>query len=461
MTTGRLNLTGRLAKYVSTLKYDDLPTVVVQQAKKVILDGLACQVACSQLENGRLIIQFGRALGGRAEASVVGSNYKTSMVNAALVNGTLGHGDEIDEVLLQAGHPSAVIVSASLACGEKESASGKEMITAVVAGYDLAGGIVNTGVTQARTRAKCNVGLTPGFWAAAAAGSLMKLTLDKMRVAFGITAVQAGGFYDTASEAKHMTKSMRYGIGARNGTTAALLAQIGYDGPRSVFDDNGNMYNMLKAWAGENYEPEGLTKNLGKQFTIIDTSFKLYAAGHVLHSSVYGLLKILDREGISAEDIKSIIVRLAKEEKQAGDTQDMPEININYCLAVAAFDRQLGWDQYTPERLKDAKVADLKSRVLSVHDPKLDERKKTVKARPAEVEIETKDGRKFLEKVDYPPGEPRNPASQEDITKKAMYYASKVLGQKKAKSLIEAVSNLETIPDVNQLGSLVRIREQK
>ena len=135
----------------------------------------------------------------------------------------------------------------------------------------------------------------------------------------------------------------------------------------------------------------------------------------------------------------------------------MMDINIQYCLAVAAFDRQLTWDQYTPQRVKDPKVAELKKRVTSVHAPQLDERKKITKAHSAELELETKDGRKFSERVDYPPGDPGNPASQEDVDKKVLHYTSKVLGAEKTKSLINAAKALETMPDLNALGDLLRI----
>ncbi len=443
-------VTQRLGEHVTRLKYDDLPIEVIQQTKKLILDALGGQVACSILENGRLIIQFGQSLGGQAEASVLGSNYKTSAINAAMINGTLGHGDEIDESLEEAGHASAVIVPAALACGEKERASGKDMIAAVVAGYDIAGRLANAGFSMSRGFSNN----ASDFWGVATGCNILKLKVSEARIAFGLAALNSGGFYDLGSEARHMAKSLTKGLSCRNGVTAALLAKMGYDGPKTVFDGNNNVLSDI---AGENYDQGELIKDLGKKFLIMTTCLKLYSAGHPIHAPAYGLLKILEREGIRAEDIKSIIARQPGDEKRIVDNRDMPEITIQYCLAVAAFDHQLTWDQYTPERVKDPKVLNLKSRVTSVHDPKLDERKKITKAHSAEVDVETNDGRKFTERVDYPPGDPGNPASQEDIDKKVMYYASKVLGQKRAKNLIEAVKNLEAVSDLNELGNMLRI----
>lgn len=447
-------ITKKLAEYLSNLKYDDLPPKVVQQAKKVILDALGCEVACASLENGKLIIQFGRALGGQAEATVFGSNYKTSAVNAALINGTLGHGDEIDESLEEVGHASAVIVPAALACGEKEGASGKDMITAVVAGYEMAGRLANAGLSMGALPISQSMALTNSFWSAATACSILKLETTKARIALGLAACQSGGYFDLGSEAKHMAKSLMCGLGSRNGVTAALLAQTGYDGPQSVFDGDEN---VLRIFVGKNYNREELTRNLGKKFIIMDTCIKLYSAGHPIHAPADGLLKIMAREGISAQDIKSILVRQPEREQKIVDNRDMPDINIQYCLAVAAFDRQLTWDQYTPERVNNPQVLDLKRRIKTIHDPKLDERKKTTKAHSAEVELETKDGRKFSERADYPPGDPGNPATLEDIEKKVMHYTPRVLGQRKTKKLIETVKNLESVANLNELGQLLHI----
>ena len=453
MVTMKKGFTENLAEYVANLRYEDLPTEVIQQAKKVILDAWACQVACSLLDNGRLIIKFGQALGGPPEASVLGSNYKISAINAALVNGTLGHGDEIDESLEECGHTSAVTVPAALACGEREQASGKDMITAVVAGYDMAGRIANAGLSHIGLGTRYTTGVLAVFWGVATACNMLKMKPSETRIAFGLAACQVNGFYDKGSEAKHMAKSLMYGLGARNGVTAALMAEMGYDGPKSLFDGESN---VLKFYVGESYNCEELTRDLGRKFVIMDTCFKLHSAGHPIHAPVDGLFKILTREGISAEEIKSITVLQPEDEQRIVDNRDMPSICIQYCLAVAAFDRQLTWEQYKPERLNDPKVLDLKSRIVSVHDPKLDERKKTTKAHSAEIEIETKDGRRFSERVDYPPGDPGNPASQEDVEKKVMHYASMAIGQDRTKALIETVKNLETVTNLNQLGDLLR-----
>ena len=454
MATTKNGFTQRLADYIGALKYNDLPLNVVQQAKKVILDALACQLACSQLENGRLIVQFGGTLGGRPEASVFGGDYRTSAVNAALVNGTLGHGDEIDESLEDIGHVSAVVVPVAFACGEKEARSGKDMITAVIAGYDVAGRLANAGMVTSRLTRGLGTAMLSAFPGTAAASSILRLNPRQTSIAFGLAASQAGGFYDLSSEAKHGAKSAMHGFVARDSVTSALLAQCGYDGPQAPFDGPCNVFDTF---VGQTCDPAELIKDLGKKFPIMETCLKLYSAGHPIHAAVDALLKILEREGIGAENIKSILARQPTVEQRVVDNREMPEINIQYCLAVAAFDRKLTWDQYTPQRERDPKVLDLKSRVKSIPDPVLDERKKTTKAHSAEVEVETGDGRKFSQRTDYPPGDPGNPASHEQIEQKAMHYASGVLGRKKTELLIETVNNLETVADLNQLGELLCI----
>jgi 2-methylcitrate dehydratase PrpD len=454
MAAPNSGFTRELARYTGTLTYDSLPLDVVKQAKKVILDALTGQAACSQLENGRLIVQFGQALGGTLEASVFGGHYRTSAVNAALVNGTLGHGDEIDESLEEIGHASAVIIPAAFSCGEKEARSGKELIAAVVAGYDVAGRLVHAGLVTSRLTRGLSTALLSAFPGTAAACSMLKLNLTQTQIAFGLTASQAGGFYDMSSESKHGAKSAMRGFVARDSVTAALMAQIGYDGPQSPFDGPSNVFDTF---VGTGYDAAEMTLDLGQRFPIMETCLKLYSAGHPIHAPADGLLKIMAREGLSAGDIKSIVARQPFVEQRTVDNREMPEICIQYCLAVAAFDRKLTWDQYTPERESNPQVLDLKKRVRSIADPVLEERKKTTKAHSAEVDVETMDGRKFTERVDYPPGDPGNPATQEQIEQKALHYASRVLGKEKAERIIAMVNALESVTDLNRLGDLLRI----
>ncbi len=453
MSNGTGTITAKLASYISRLSYADLPPDVVTQAKKVILDALAGQVACSLLENGKLIIEFGKALGGPPEASVFGGGFKVSAVAAALVNGTLGHGDEIDESLEEVGHASAVMVPSAFACAEKTAASGKDLITAVVAGYDIAGRLADAGVSMSKLMFRYNQGTMSSLWAAATAARALRLDAERTRIALGLAACQSGGFYDLGSEARHMAKSLMLGLGSRNGVSAALLARLGYDGPASVFDGENN---VVAAAAGKGYDPAALTRGLGKKFVIMDTCIKLYSAGHPIHAPADGMFRIMAREKLKAPDIKAITVKQPEHEQKIVDNRDMPNICLQYCLAVAAFDGVLTWDQYEPERLNDPKVAELRRRIRSIHDPELDARKKVTKAHSAEVEVETYDGRRFVERVDYPPGDPGNPVTQADVDRKAVYYASKVLGDTGAQRLVEAVKHLEAIRDINELGGLLR-----
>lgn len=453
MSKNKQSFTKRLAGYISNLKYDDLPDDVVKQAKKVILDALGCQVACASLDNGKSIIKFGESIGGKAEASVVGSDLKTSAVTAALVNGTLGHGDEIDESTGEAGHVAAVVVPAALACGEKQKASGKDMITAVVAGFDMAGGLANAGVSVLKLKLGYSDGFAAVFWSVAAASNILKLGADKTRMALGLAGCQSGGFYDF-SETKHMAKSLMCGLGARNGVTAALLARIGFDGPLSVFDGESS---ILKYQAGDRYDSEELTRNLGKKFTIMDASIKLYSVGHPIHSPAHGLIKIIEREGIRPEEIRSITVRLPAREFEVVNNRNMPSINVQYCLAVAAFDHRLTWDQFTNERVKDPRVIDLKNRVTAMHDLEMDNLKKITGSHSSRVDVETEEGKSFSITEDYPPGDPNYPASQEDVETKVIYYASKVLGKDRGQNLIDKVNKLEAMPDLNELGEKLRL----
>jgi 2-methylcitrate dehydratase PrpD len=453
MSTTEQGYTRKIGEYIASLQYSDLPPSVVKQTKKVVLDALGSQVACSMLENGKTIIKYGESVGGKGESSIIGSSYKTSAANAALVNGTLGHGDEIDDVLYEAGHAAAGVIPAALACGERQKANGKEMITAVIAGYDIAARLSNAGISVPALRLGYSDGFATVFWSVSAASNILKLDVNKTIIALGLAGCQSGGYYDF-SESRHMAKSLMFGLGARNGVTAALLAKIGFDGPHLVFDGDNT---ILKYQAGEQHNSEELIRDLGVKYSIMDTSLKLYSVGHPIHAPAHGLIKMMESENLSPDNIRSITVYMARRESEVINDRKMPEINLQYCLSVAAFDHRLTWDQFAPERLNDQKIADLKNRVKIVHDPYMDNLKEVNGSHSAKVEIETMDGNKFSSLEEYPPGDAKRPLSQQEVEQKVIYYASKVIGKDRAKSLIEMVNNLENVSDLNELGDKLRI----
>jgi 2-methylcitrate dehydratase PrpD len=448
-------LTAGLARYVCDLQFADLPADVVAMAKDVFLDAIGGQLACSTLPHCRMAIEYARQQAGPADATVLGTELRTSVEHAALVNGIMGHGDEIDEVLELFGHTSAVLVPAVLAVGEREHSSGEDLIVALVAGYDVASrlSIAGFSLDKLGPRNFQQASTAGSVASAAAAGKLLRLDQLAMQAAFGLAAEQACGLQAMRMEDGHMNKSLHMGVGSRNGVASAYLARCGYGG---IFDVLDPPYSMFEAFIPGAGRPDELLDGLGARFDILLTAIKYYSAGHPMHCAISGLLTIMDTHGLTVDDIASVDLQMETLIKKMLSHSPTLNVNIEYVVTVAALERDVRWEHYTEEYRQRPQVREFLGRVTSRGNPELDELKQANRgARPAIVTVTTTDARTFTEQVLYPPGHPRNPVDRSRVRAKFRRWATMVISEDQANSLVSTVDALEDLRDINDLRDLL------
>lgn len=441
--------TQRIAQYVAQLTYEKLPPPVIYKTKMVILDTLGVCLIGSKHPMGILTTKFVRDLGGREASTVIGSDFKTSSVNAALANGTMGHDVvELDDVHRQACcHIGAVVIPASLAVAEQERSSGKDIITATVAGYDVVSRIAFAlGSAKMFTRNLFSSSICGCFGAAASAGKLLGLDDKQVANAFGLAASQASGLFACENELEHYTRSLQAGIPARDGITAAMLAQIGYVGPPSIFEGNRN---VLETFSGQCIL-EPLTKGLGEDFEIMRTGFKIYGSCRCTHPLIEGLVKIMNQHNIQPDDIGELTGTINIDLRQVIDNNVLMTHNGQYVLAVAAFDKNVT-NKLLNERRNDSRVHALAKRIKIEGDASLPFYVNSA------VTLRTKSGKVFKEIINLPKGEPENPLTQEEVEKKFLELALEAISEDQAKRIIKIANNLETLKSVTELGDLLRI----
>jgi 2-methylcitrate dehydratase PrpD len=449
------NVALQLSEYIVGLRYEDLPAEVVQRAKTSTLDAIGCMIMGSRIPLGPIMIQMVRNLGGVPESTVVTGGFKTSCVNATLANGTLVHADELDEIgtIGVNAHPAAVIVPASLALAEREGASGMAYITAVVLGYD-----VNNRVGEAvgvrhklplRGFSPAVIGCFPG---AAVAGKLLGLPVEQVNHALGLAGATTGGLQSWQDgESQHMTKALAYGHSSCVGVRSALLAQQGFAGPPSIFQGK---FSVVNALAGQG-DLTAVTRDLGMRFDILSTRFKKHSAGGPILAPLEGLLKIMAEQGLQPEDLVEVIVQTATRNMGLFET-DQPTLSVNlqYLLAVAAYDRKVELEAHSEERAKDSRVWELKNRIRPVGNPELESDPELKSA--AIVEVRTRAGQTFTERVVHPRGSPQNPMSQQEIEEKFFSLSTKVISRGQAQRIRDMVANLENMKSLRELGDLIR-----
>lgn len=446
------DLTGQLARYMVQARDRALPEKVTLEGKHHILDTLGAMVSGSRLKAGEMATAFVRMQGGTAEASVIASNIRTTAINAALANGMCGHGDETDDVeLVTKTHPGISSVAAALAMAEREGRSGMELLRAVVLGYDVCARFLlalgGQEIVRGTHRSAEGVGATMS--AVATAASLARLDETGMRYALSYAAQQVSGLWSWTSDEDHVEKAFDFaGMGARNGVTAAIMVQAGFTGVHNVFDCE---HNVLEALSSKPQRDE-LLSGLGSRYWIAETSIKTYSVGYPIQPALDAFLTLRRENSLSPENVDHIVVRLPADAAGIVDNSAMPDVNLQYVIAVALIDGAISFaDSHSRQRMADPKVRAMKERVKLIADPKLVD---PAAPRSGLVEVTLKDGRTVTHFTKFAPGTKENPLSTEGLNAKVRDLMAPVLGAERTAKLIERVNALEDVRDVRDLRPL-------
>src|SRR5205085_10932861 len=254
-------------------------------------------------------IRFAREQGGSAEATVLTTDIRTSAVNAALANGMFAHADETDDFdPVTKAHPGSHVVPAALAMAERGGRSGAELLAAVTLGYDVCCRfLLALGPDLVRGSHRSAEGTSSTMGAAAAAASLAGLDEKGMRYALSYAAQQVSGIWSWERDLEHVEKAFDFsGMGARNGVTAAIMAQAGFTGVPDVLDGE---HNALIALSREP-QPEEMVAGVGKRFFITDTAIKVFSVGYPLQAPLDAFLALRRQHALTANNVRRIVARL-------------------------------------------------------------------------------------------------------------------------------------------------------
>jgi 2-methylcitrate dehydratase len=453
----------KLAQYVINLRFQDLPQDVIHQTKRVMLDTLGCAIGGYASEASQTIQELIKELGHLEETTVFGSGLKTSCLNAALVNGVMvRYLDYNDTAFIIQGetyrtgyHPSEIIPGI-LALGERQRLSGKEVIAAIVAGYDLSLCFLEAVRGPGMEKKGWNGDTRGAYIMPLMAGKLLGLNENQIENAVGIAGSCHAvlGILDTPAEEYTMTKNIRFPTMSYAGIMAAMLAKKGFTGPTTIIEGNDGFVQVIMN--GE-YDLTKLIPTKGK-FAIRETCIKSITADFSSHGHLTATLNLVKENDIKPEDVAEVTIITSKRcAEHTGDpvkkypkNKETADHSSYYLTAIAIIDRQIGPEQFTPEKFQNPKVRELIDKVILKGDPDLD------KARPAGIsEIVSKQGKKYQCRVDYPRGHARNPMTDEEIIGKFKSMASKYMSDKQTNQIIDTVFALDKLEDVGKLNRLM------
>jgi 2-methylcitrate dehydratase PrpD len=438
-------VTRLLARHIANTGFADLPEAAVAAARRGVLDWLGCALAGSRHATLDILASVMQELNGQPQATVLGRKSKAGLLEAALINGQMGHVLDYDDTHM-AGvvlHASSPVLAASLALSETTKVSGADLIVAYACGFE-AGVRVGQASPEHHRGGWHLTGTLGTFAASAAAARLLGLDEQQTVHALGIGGTQAGGMQQNRGT---MCKSFHAGKSASNGLLAAKLAQKGFDSSMQIVEGNRGFCRIYSSVAA----PQALVDELGTRWEITRNGHKPYACGVVLHPAIDALIQLRKAHAIDPAKVSSIALRvhplvLAITAVVEPRTGLKSKFSISHCAAVALHDGAAGTAQYTDAKALDPVITALRLKTTAVADESLrnDEAHATVVA----------DGKTYEFHVDHATGTVANPMDDDAIREKFLANAVPVIGKERAARVCEWVATLERQSDASELPAL-------
>ncbi|HEV2522246.1 MAG TPA: MmgE/PrpD family protein [Candidatus Acidoferrales bacterium] len=449
-----------MATFVSGLRYEQIPEEVIDRIKLLILDSLGCAIYGAELEWSLILMHTLQQLDSSKSCGVWGTSVRLSAPHAALVNGTLVHGFELDDIhRLGVMHVGAVTLPSLLAVTEiRPGITGRDFLTAAVAGYEI-GPRVGRCMGEEHIGQGWHSAATVGvFSSAAAAAAALRLTKEQTVHALGIAGTQSAGLM--AAQYGSMVLRMHTGRSAQSGLYGGLLAANGFTGIVNVFESDYGGFCTTFSRSHDRFNLAELTAGLGSRFETMQVSLKFYSCVSSNHTTLDAIRAIRARRPFSVDDVDHVVVHGSQVTVDHVGWKYNPagisaaQLNLPFCVATLLLDGNVFIDEFTAMKIVDPVRIALADRVKVVADPDIMARGSEFR-QMVRVEVFLKDGTVMTETVETPRGSERSFASKADVVEKFENLAGHVLPAGHVAAIREAVLNLETLPDSSRLARLL------
>lgn len=455
----------RLGQWVADFTLDQVPSPVIADARLHTLDtvgvGIGAAVLPGEADSARAARIMAAAAGGQGAASVYGLHERVSAPMAAMVNGSLQHSLDFDDIHTDSRvHTSTMTVPAALALGESVGASGRDVLAAIILGNEVSAQI---GMAFPRHVQHFGFHGTPVcgvFGVAAGAAYLLGLTAHETAHALGIAGDVAGGTNAWIAEGTS-NKHLHAGWAAQNGITSALLAKEGAKGPRGAFEGRFGIFDALGR--APDVSPDTALASLGQRWATSEIAYKAYPSCYWMHASVGAAeqLRPVILDNLASVDVLEAVVPSAaiplvldpRESRIQPQTPYAAKFSLQYSVAAMILRGQIDLSTYTEEALGDRNVLQLASRVTWRIEPSLDAGSQLY---AGGLTVRFLDGREETVILDEPLGTPGNPMSEAAIIQKYRACAQLGLPPSLVEQLENAVLQMDQAEDVADIATALR-----
>lgn len=447
-----MTATEALSNFIVDATLSGMPDEALNQGKRAVLDTLGVSVAGSTEEGPRILLEFARDRGGTPTAGVLGTTLSTDCLTAALINGTMAHAldyDDVNDAMM--GHPSAPLVPAVMALGEELGASGAAVLEAFLIGFEVE---CKLGLAVGRSHyvkgwhATCTLG-TMGV--AAAASKLLQLDEYRTRMALGIAASSAGGLRRNFGT---MTKPLHVGQAARNGIQAALLAEKGFTASQSVLDEP---LDFSQVFSIDDWDVSRIDGTLGSPWEILDSGItvKKYPCCNNTHRTLDATLDLVAKNQPDPAKIAGVSVILPRGEDMAliysrATTGLEGKFCMEYCVASALLDGKIGPSTFENEQVARPLVQSLSEKVKLVEDPS-QEPVVVESLGHVQLKVTMRSGEEYTHTTSLARGTPQSPLSWEELETKYKSCCKGILEEEQVQNSVDQIKRLEELSNVREL----------
>lgn len=444
----------KLAAFIYQLDYQQLPSEAVQQSKILLLDQLGCQLIGSAVEWNQPAYKFVKENKYGGAATIVNYGDKVHVDDAAFVNGTFGQGCELDDYYDQGGgHPGAASVPVAMALAEKRRVNGKSFITAMVAGYEIGWRIGRGLLPEMMRRGDHAQGVVGVFIAAATAGKLLQLDLNKLTHALAIAGSHASGTMEYDQSGGEV-KRMHNGIACSGGLRSAMTADLGLTGPPTIFEGERG---ILKVFSGE-CRTEPIIQAMGLDLAVLHAAIKRFPVNASQHSPIELLDKLIKENKIQPNEMKKLEVGVNEGVILHGGSIYEPkevieaQFSLRFSLALRLLKGSNELKFYLDSNVwRDPSILELGKKIELFGDPTAVRERRFA----CQMKITLASGNVIEGSLSSPKGSSSNPLSKEEMTEKFLGMASAVLPDERLNRIVQKVERLEAEEDLSNLASLL------
>lgn len=453
-----MQIAERLAHYAVNLRYEDLPQEAVHEAKRRIIDSIACAFGAWRSETAALVRQVATHIHSDYGATIIGTRHKASPDWTAFANGLLIRYLDYNDTYLskEPAHPSDNL-SAVLAVAEAEASSGKEVLLATVLAYEIQCRLCDSASLRARGWDHVNYGL---FSASAASARLMGLSAEATKHAMSIAGVSGLAMRQTRVGELSAWKGCAFANSARHATFASWLAKHGMTGPSEIFE--GKM-GFMKQVSGE-FALGALGGEEGRGFMINETYIKYYPVEYHAQSAVWAAQALREQIGGDISAIDSVEIDTfeacysiigSEPEKWDPKSRETADHSLPYIVGVTLMDGKVDLSSFDEARYTDPDLLAFLKKITVRHDPAMDPR--YPEGIPNRITVRLKDGRTLTEENTFPRGHARNPMSDEEVSAKFYGLTEWAFSRTRQDEILQFIWDMDAQPNIRPLMEMLAV----